>query len=59
MKVTYVTCGDQDPRGVYTEVQVNELRAQGYNVEFHWYPGHHEWNPWRQSARDFMKKLFR
>ena len=59
MKVTFVTCGTEDPRHVYTEPQVRELQEQGYNIVYREYPGDHEWNPWRESARDFMKMLFK
>ena len=59
MKLTFITCGTEDPRDAYTSVQVKELADQGYNVEYHTYPGDHEWNAWRPAARDFMMKLFR
>jgi enterochelin esterase-like enzyme len=59
MKLTFVSCGTDDPRHGYTSVQVKELADRGYNVSYHTYPGHHEWNVWRYSARDFMKLLFR
>jgi len=59
MKLTFISCGLDDPRHAYTSVQCKELMDKGYNVEYHVYPGDHEWNPWRQSARDLMKELFR
>ncbi len=59
MDVTFITCGTDDPRHGYTGPQVAELREAGYNVEYASYPGFHEWDVWRCSARDFMIRLFR
>jgi len=59
MDVTFVTCGTSDPRHKFTEPQVNEFREKGYNIEYACYPGYHEWDVWRYSARDFMKRLFK
>lgn len=59
MDVTFIACGTDDPRHKYTEPQVNELREKGYNIEYACYPGYHEWDVWRYSARDFMMRLFK
>lgn len=59
MNLTFVSCGTDDPRHAYTSVQVKELADKGYNVSYQPYPGHHEWDVWRFSARDFMKQLFK
>jgi len=59
MDVTFITCGTDDPRHAYTEPQVKELIDKGYNFEYACYPGYHEWDVWRYSARDFMKRLFK
>ena len=59
MKLTFISCGTDDPRHAYTSVQVKELADQGYNVSYNPYPGYHEWDVWRFSARDFMKRLFK
>jgi enterochelin esterase-like enzyme len=59
MKLTFVVCGTEDERHEYTSKQVKELADKGYNVEYHPYPGGHEWNVWRAGARDFIMKLFR
>lgn len=59
MKFTFVSCGTEDMRHEYTSRQVSELAEQGYNVEYHPYPGGHEWNVWRAGARDFIMRLFR
>lgn len=59
MKVTFITCGTDDPRHAYTEPQVKELIKKGYHLEYASYPGYHEWDVWRCSARDYMKRLFK
>ena len=59
MDITFITCGTDDPRHKYTEPQVAELKDAGYNVSYTSYPGYHEWDVWRYSARDFMKVLFK
>ena len=59
MKLTFVSCGTDDPRHAYTSVQVQELADKGYNVSYHPYPGHHEWDVWRFSAYEYLQKLFR
>lgn len=58
MKLTFIGCGEDDMRHEYTSRQVESLRQQGFLVEYHPYPGDHEWNVWRLCARDFLKKLF-
>ena len=58
MKTTFISCGTEDMRHVYTSEQVRELQDRGYNITYHTYPGDHEWNVWRCSARDFVKTLF-
>ncbi len=59
MKFVYVTCGDADPRIEYTPSDVQPFIDKGYNIEYRTYKGRHEWNVWRASARDFVKKLFK
>ena len=59
MKLTFVSCGTEDPRHKFTSIQVKELADERYHVEYHAYPGNHEWDVWRFSARDFMKLLFK
>lgn len=58
MLLTFITCGEQDPRHTYTKPQVEELQAKGYRVQYTSYPGFHEWDVWRKSAADFLQKLF-
>lgn len=58
-KLTFVTCGTDDPRHVTTSGQCADWVAKGFNVEYACYPGHHEWNPWRESVRDYMKRVFK
>ena len=59
MDVTFITCGTDDPRHQYTQPQVAELVEKGYNLEYAYYPGYHEWDVWRFSARDYMKRIFK
>ena len=59
MDITFISCGEQDPRHAYTSVQVKEFIDNGYDISYNPYPGDHEWDVWRFSARDFMKQLFR
>lgn len=59
MKLTFIACGDVDIRHAYTLGQVEDLRNEGYNVEYHTYPGDHEWNVWRLCIRDYLKKIFK
>ena len=58
MDVVYVTCGDADPRYDKTVEDLKPLQDRGFNIEFKGYQGQHEWNVWRYSAKDFVKKLF-
>jgi len=59
MKKTFVSCGTDDPRHLFTEPQVKAFAEKGYNIQYHAYPGYHEWDVWRFSARDFMSEIFK
>jgi len=59
MDVVFVTCGDADPRYDQTVADLKPIQERGLNIEFKGYKGQHEWNVWRPSAKDFVKKLFR
>jgi enterochelin esterase-like enzyme len=59
MKLTFIGCGEQDPRHQFTGPQVKSLQDQGFDVQYHSYPGYHEWDVWRFCARDFIKQLFK
>jgi len=59
MRLTFVGCGEQDPRHEYTGPQVKALQDKGFAVQYHSYPGYHEWDVWRFCARDFIKQLFK
>ena len=58
MKLTFISCGEQDFRIEYTRPQVKELTDRGFHIEFHTYPGYHEWDVWRKSAADMIRRLF-
>lgn len=59
LDITFVSCGDQDRRIAYTKPQVQKLQQLGYAITFASYPGFHEWQVWRKSARDFLQLIFR
>ena len=59
MDVVYITCGEADPRYDRTTADLRPLQDQGFKIEFQGYQGQHEWNVWRYSAKDFVKKLFK
>lgn len=59
MDVVYVTCGDADPRYDKTCADLKPLQDAGFRVEFQGYQGQHEWNVWRYSGKDFVKKIFK
>lgn len=58
MKLTFITCGEQDFRIEYTGPQVKELADKGFRIEYKTYPGYHEWDVWRKSAADMLRRLF-
>lgn len=58
MDVVYVTCGEADPRYDQTVADLKPLQEAGFAIVFQGYMGQHEWNVWRYSAKDFVKKLF-
>ena len=58
MLQTFITCGEQDPRHVFTKPQVEELRSLGYNVQYTSFLGYHEWDVWRKSAAALLPLLF-
>ena len=59
MLLTFIACGEQDPRHQFTEPQTRELREMGYNVEYVTFPGYHEWDVWRKAAAAMLPQLFR
>lgn len=59
MDVVLVTCGESDPRYDKTCADLQPLLDRGFHIEFRGYQGQHEWNVWRASAKDFVRKLFR
>lgn len=58
MDVTFVACGEKDFRSEYTAPQIAELTGKGYHIIYREYPGDHEWNVWREAAKDFLQFIF-
>ena len=58
MDVVYITCGEADSRYDQTVADLKPLQDQGFHIQFQGYLGQHEWNVWRYSAKDYVKKLF-
>lgn len=58
MRLTFIACGQQDPRYAYTPLQVKELSDKGFNVQFFGTPGYHEWDVWRRCLREMAMQLF-
>lgn len=58
MRMTFIACGEQDPRFQYTPGQVKELQDKGFRIQFYATPGHHEWDVWRRCLKEMVTKLF-
>lgn len=58
MDCVMVTVGKADPRFDRTMKDVKPLLEKGYRIRVNTYAGHHEWNVWRKSAKDFICQLF-
>jgi len=39
--------------------RVRPLADAGYNIRFYSTPGYHEWDVWRNCAREMIRLLFR
>jgi enterochelin esterase-like enzyme len=59
LKVFYISVGEQDPRLESTKKLIQTFKSRGLKVEFASFPGSHEWQVWRKSLHDFVKKLFK
>lgn len=58
LRLFYISVGEQDPRLNPTNKFVNTLRQHKMDVEYHTFPGIHEWQVWRMSLQDFLPRLF-
>lgn len=56
--VTFVACGEKGFRSEYTAPQIAESAEKGDHIIYGEYPGDHEWNVWRKSAKDFLQLIF-
>jgi enterochelin esterase-like enzyme len=55
----YISCGEEDPRIEYTKKAVSNMKGNGLDIEFHSFPGGHEWQVWRKSLNDFASRVFK
>lgn len=58
LKLLYISSGEQDPSYQYTISSVQAFRNAGLKLEFHSFPGVHEWKVWRNALCDFTGRLF-
>ena len=59
MRLLFVTSGEQEPMCSVNRATVQELAQKGLPAVFCSYPGYHEWQVWRYSARAFFQRVFR
>jgi enterochelin esterase-like enzyme len=58
--VLFISSGEQEqPMCDRLRSQLGELNAKGIDARFHSCPGYHEWDVWRNAAKDFLQLLFR
>ncbi|MCQ2975696.1 MAG: carboxylesterase family protein [Bacteroidales bacterium] len=58
LKLFYISVGTEDPRVNPTKKAIEQMRNNGLNITFNTFPGDHEWQVWRKSLEDFVKKLW-
>lgn len=58
LKTLYISVGTDDPRIKGTTQTVATMREHGLKVTFNSFAGDHEWQVWRKSLEDFVKKIF-
>lgn len=58
LRLVYLTCGRDDNRVPDYETLVRELTEQNQRFEYELFDGDHEWQPWRESFRNFAGKIF-
>ncbi len=58
--LVFVAAGEQEqPMCDRLREQIEAQNALGVDTVFYSCPGYHEWDTWRNAARNFMEKLFR
>ena len=58
LRLFYISVGTDDPRLSSTQKAVSDMRQSGLNIVSNTFPGDHEWQVWRKSLHDFVRKLF-
>ena len=58
-KVIYFSCGIQDYRIDDYDALTQELRDCGLEFVYERLEGYHEWQPWRESVRNFARLIFK
>jgi enterochelin esterase-like enzyme len=54
----FVSAGEQEPMAIDNARLLAELRQKGIRSVEYTTPGYHEWEVWRYSAREFLKRVF-
>ena len=58
LRLFYISVGTDDPRLSSTQKAVSDMQQSGLVVTSNTFPGDHEWQVWRKSLHDFVRKLF-
>ena len=59
LRLCFYGCGDQEAGPMSPAEQIDQLKAEGYNLVRYVAPGYHEWNVWRRCAFELAKILWR
>jgi enterochelin esterase-like enzyme len=54
----FVSAGDREPISVSNAQILSDLRKKGINSVMYVTPGYHEWQVWRYSCCEFLKRVF-
>lgn len=57
--ILFVSSGDREPMCEKNAEVLGKLRQKGIDCVMYATPGYHEWQVWRYSALEFLKRLFR
>lgn len=58
LRLFYISVGTDDPRLSSTQKAASDMQQSGLVVTSNTFPGDHEWQVWRKSLHDFVRKLF-
>ena len=59
LNLLFVSAGEQEPMLESISTTLAELGKTGIKFVLYTMPGHHEWNVWRYSAYEFLKRVFK